>query len=143
MAKQRSVFSFQLSANTARACLSGHFHPGQVITDNWPFYQLDLFTPGISPFSASARKQRRQIPNLRRNPRGRPHSWHRLCLRQLNFGFRASFTLFAVVAIKPLVPYAPCRNGIPKWRSSARAPLSSLAVVTMVMFIPFSFSTFA
>jgi len=25
-----------------------------------------------------------------------------LCLRQLNFGFRASFTLFAVVAINPL-----------------------------------------
>jgi hypothetical protein len=38
---------------------------------------------------------------LRRNPRGRPHSWHRLCLRLLNFGFRASFTLFAVVAINP------------------------------------------
>jgi hypothetical protein len=27
-----------------------------------------------------------------------------LCLRQLNFGFRASFTLFAVVAIFPFNP---------------------------------------
>jgi hypothetical protein len=68
---------------------------------NFRRYQLDLTTPGISPLSASARKHKRQMPNLRRNPRGRPQSWHRLCLRQLNFGFRASFTLFAVVAINP------------------------------------------
>jgi hypothetical protein len=65
-------------------------------------YQLDFTTPGISPLSASDRKHKRQTPNLRRKPRGRPQSWHRLCLRQLNFGFRASFTLFAVVAINPL-----------------------------------------
>jgi len=63
------------------------------------FYQLDFTTPGISPFSAKDLKHKRQMPNLRRNPRGRPHNWQRLCLRQLNFGFRASFTLFAVVAI--------------------------------------------
>ncbi len=108
------------------------------------FYQLDLLTPGISPFSASDRKHKRQTPNLRRKPLGRPHSWQRLCLRLLNFGFRASFTRFAVVAINSrLSPYAPWRKGIPKWRSSARAWLSSLAVVTMVMFMPFSFSTFA
>ena len=81
------------------------------------------------------------MPNLRKNPRGRPHSWQRLCLRQPNFGFRASFTRFAVVAINPLL-YAPCRKGMPKCLSSARAPLSSAAVVTMVMFMPFSFSTF-
>jgi hypothetical protein len=93
--------------------------------------------------SASALKHRRQTPNLRKNPRGRPQSWHRLCLRQLNFGFRASFTLFAVVAINPQIPfYAPCRNGMPKCFNSARAELSSFAVVTMVMFMPFSFSTF-
>ena len=91
--------------------------------------------------SASARKHKRQTPNLRRNPRGRPQSWQRLCLRQLNFGFRASFTLFAVVAIFLLSPYAPCRKGMPKARSSALAWLSSLAVVTMVMFMPFIFST--
>ena len=65
-------------------------------------YQLDFTTPGISPLSASPRKHKRHMPNLRRNPRGRPHSWQRLCLRELNFGFRASFTLFAVVAIFPL-----------------------------------------
>jgi hypothetical protein len=82
------------------------------------------------------------MPNFLRNPRGRPQSLHRLCLRELNFGFRASFTLFAVVAIT-LSPsyYAPCRKGIPKWRNSALAWLSSFAVVTMVIFIPFSFST--
>jgi len=92
--------------------------------------------------SASARKHKRQMPNLRKKPRGRPQSWHRLCLRQLNFGFRASFTLFAVVAISLLSPYAPWRNGIPKCFSSALAWLSSFAVVTMVMFMPFIFSTF-
>ena len=35
------------------------------------------------------------------------------------------------------------RNGIPKAFSSVRAPLSSLAVVTMVTFMPFNLSTFA
>src|SRR5580700_5594773 len=68
-------------------------------------YQLDLTTPGISPLSASDRKHRRQMPNLRRNARGRPQSWQRLCWRELNFGLRASFTRFAVVAIFPLRPY--------------------------------------
>src|ERR1019366_3868688 len=62
-------------------------------------YQLDLTTPGISPLSARLRKQRRQTPNLRRNARGRPQSWQRLCWRDLNFGFLASLTRFAVVAI--------------------------------------------
>src|SRR5579863_6255045 len=100
-----------------------------------PVYQLYFTTPGISPFRASPRKQRRQTPNLRRYPRGRPQSLQRLCLRELNFGFRASLTRFAVVAINPL--YAPWRNGMPKARSSARAELSSFAVVTIVMFMPF------
>src|ERR1700736_5092218 len=62
-------------------------------------YQLDLTTPGISPLSARLRKQRRQQPNLRRKARGRPQSWQRLCWRDLNFGFFASLTRFAVVAI--------------------------------------------
>jgi argonaute-like protein implicated in RNA metabolism and viral defense len=66
------------------------------------FYQLDLITPGISPRSANPRKHSRHTPNFRRNARGRPHSLQRLCLRLLNFGFRASLTLFAVVAINPL-----------------------------------------
>src|SRR5580693_4039029 len=63
------------------------------------FYQLDLTTPGISPLRASERKQRRHTPNLRRNARGRPQSWQRLCWRDLNFGFFASLTRFAVVAM--------------------------------------------
>ncbi len=85
------------------------------------------------------------MPNLRRNARGRPHSWQRLCWRDLNFGLRASLTRFAVVAIvfsfwwDP--GYAPWRKGMPKERSKVRAPLSSLAVVTIVTFMPLVFST--
>src|SRR5476649_2301176 len=77
------------------------------------YYQLDLTTPGISPLSARPRKHRRQQPNLRRNARGRPQSWQRLCWRDLNFGTLASLTRFAVVAILfslfyvNLVSYAP------------------------------------
>src|ERR1700684_1197779 len=63
------------------------------------FYKLDLTTPGISPLRASERKQRRHTPNLRRNARGRPQSWQRLCWRDLNFGGFASLTRFAVVYI--------------------------------------------
>jgi hypothetical protein len=94
--------------------------------------------------SASPRKHNRHTPNFRRNARGRPHSWQRLCCRLLNFGFRASFTRFAVVAIvfSQFLAYAVVRNGIPNCRSSARAELSSCAEVTIVMFMPFSFSTF-
>src|SRR5579864_1199286 len=58
----------------------------------------DFETPGISPRSASWRKHKRQMPNLRRKARGRPHSLQRLCLRVENLGFLASFTRFAVVA---------------------------------------------
>jgi len=61
-------------------------------------YQDDLETPGISPRNANPRKQRRQMPNLRRKARGRPQIWQRLCLREENLGFRASLTRFAVVA---------------------------------------------
>src|SRR5271155_4935355 len=73
-------------------------HDFKPCTDNL-FYQLDLTTPGISPLRASERKQRRHTPNLRRNARGRPQSWQRLCWRDLNFGFLASLTRFAVVAM--------------------------------------------
>src|SRR6185369_5683106 len=41
-------------------------------------YQLALITPGTSPLRASSRKQIRHAWNLRRKPRGRPHSLHRL-----------------------------------------------------------------
>ena len=111
-------------------------------------------TPGISPFSASERKHKRQMPNLRRNARGRPHRLQRLCWRLENFGFRLSFTRFAVVAILlPIVVlqysvlrscllqicYA-ARKGRPRPRSNARAWSSDFAVVTTVTFIPLSFS---
>jgi hypothetical protein len=36
---------------------------------------------------------------LRRKARGRPQIWQRLCWREENFGFFASFTRFAVVAM--------------------------------------------
>jgi hypothetical protein len=71
-------------------------------------YQEDFETPGISPRSASWRKHKRQMPNLRRNARGRPQNLQRLCLREENFGFfmcsgfwcnpTPSLTRFAVVA---------------------------------------------
>src|SRR5215471_166094 len=122
----------------------------QLVSLLYQLYQLDFTTPGISPLRASERKQRRQTPNLRRKARGRPQSWQRLCLRDLNFGLLASLTRFAVVAItffsilqNLLRLYAPWRKGIPKPLSSARAPLSSLAVVTMVTFMPLILSTFA
>src|SRR5437763_16937556 len=49
-------------------------------------YQDDFETPGISPRNASPRKHRRQIPNLRRNARGRPQMLQRLCRRVENLG---------------------------------------------------------
>src|SRR3954464_2045616 len=102
-------------------------------------YQDDLETPGISPLSARLRKHKRQMPNLRRKPRGRPQIAQRLCWRDENFGFRASLTRFAVVAIKSFY----CRNGMPMCFKSARASLSFLAVVTMVTFMPFCLSILA
>jgi hypothetical protein len=60
-------------------------------------------TPGISPRNASRRKHKRQSPNFRRKARGRPQIWQRLCWREENFGFFASFTRFAVVAIESFV----------------------------------------
>jgi hypothetical protein len=68
----------------------------------------DFETPGISPRNASPRKHKRQIPNFRKYPRGRPQILQRLCLRVENFGFftlrgltllsAPSLTRFAVVA---------------------------------------------
>jgi hypothetical protein len=54
-----------------------------------PNYQDDFETPGISPRSAKPRKHKRQMPNLRRNARGRPQIWQRLCRRVENFGLGA------------------------------------------------------
>jgi hypothetical protein len=65
-------------------------------------HQDDLETPGISPRSASPRKHRRQIPNLRRKPRGRPQIRQRLCRRLENLAFLCkSFWYFAIVDMLP------------------------------------------
>jgi hypothetical protein len=88
-------------------------------------YQLDFTTPGISPLSASDRKHRRQTPNLRRNARGRPHNWQRLCWRDLNFGFLASLTRFAVVAIMYAlysVTDSPIANSVVRGMRTMRQP---------------------
>src|SRR5438874_4725763 len=81
-------------------------------------YQDDLETPGISPLSASPRKHKRQMPNLRRYPRGRPQMLQRLCRRLENLGLRASLTRFAVVAMNYSFSFLVsrltyCRNGMP------------------------------
>jgi hypothetical protein len=70
-----------------------------------------------------------------------------------NLGFLFVLAIFAVVAIVSFTKYQVlntkypsfhyCLNGMPKCLSSARAWLSSRAVVTMVTFMPFSLSTFA
>ena len=61
-------------------------------------YQLDLRTPGIRPWSASLRKQIRQMPNLRYTARGRPHILQRRTMRVVNFGVRADFAICPLVA---------------------------------------------
>src|ERR1035438_10763599 len=71
-------------------------------------YQLALITPGISPFNASCRKHRRQMPNLRRKPRGRPQRQQRLRCRQRSFGVflsfaLSSFTSLAILAVVAIV----------------------------------------
>jgi len=63
-------------------------------------YQLAFKTPGISPESASLRKQIRHISNLRKYARGRPHRGQRLYARAENLGFRFAFTLNDSFAIK-------------------------------------------
>ena len=62
-------------------------------------YQDDFETPGISPLSASPRKHKRQTPNLRRNARGRPQMWQRLCWRLENLGFLFALAILDVLAI--------------------------------------------
>src|ERR1039457_4561979 len=113
-------------------------------------YQLAFITPGISPFRASWRKHRRQMPNFRRKARGRPHRQQRLRCRHRSLGvlaFRASssfrsFAILAVVAMFSLL-LLYCRNGIPICLSSARPSASVRAVVVMEIFIPLVFSTLA
>src|SRR5580700_4856232 len=74
-------------------------------------YQLAFTTPGISPFRASWRKHKRQMPNLRRNARGRPQRQQRLRCRHRSLGVFAlratssliSRAIFAVVDISLLL----------------------------------------
>ncbi len=63
-------------------------------------YQLDLITPGISPWRAIFRKQSRQIPNRRIKARGRPQMGQRLYLRVLNFGSRLALAISDFLATK-------------------------------------------
>lgn len=51
------------------------------------------------PVWANLRKHKRQIPNKRIKPRGRPQMWHLLWYLTLYFNFFDSLTIFAVVAI--------------------------------------------
>lgn len=81
----------------------------------------------------------RHIWNFRRKALGRPQSGHRLCCRTLNFGLRVAATIFEVFAT--ILPLDQERNGIPRYFRRARPSSSVRAVVTMVMFIPFTFST--
>src|SRR5688572_25413503 len=62
-------------------------------------YQELFVTPVTSPSSASLRKHRRHMSNLRMNARGRPHSLQRLRCRILYFSCFSSLATFAVVAI--------------------------------------------
>jgi len=67
-------------------------------------YQLAFVTPGISPRSASSRKQILQIPNFRIYARDLPQRKHRLYLRTLNFGFLFCLTISAVFATRAVPP---------------------------------------
>jgi len=62
-------------------------------------YQDDLRTPGIWPDSANSLKQMRQSPNIRMNPRERPHLWHLLCWRTGYLGTLFDFKISDNLAI--------------------------------------------
>jgi len=51
------------------------------------------------PWSASLRKQIRQMPNFRSTARGRPHNRQRFSRRVVNFGVRNAFAIFDLLAI--------------------------------------------
>src|SRR5579864_7462470 len=86
---------------------------------NFP-YQLALVTPGISPLSASPRKQMRHISNFRKNARERPQMRQRLRTRILYFSFFFILAHLAVVAIVcPLTHF--CSAGL-----SSRMPPQGL-----------------
>src|SRR6516165_10463102 len=62
-------------------------------------YQLAFVTPGTSPACTMTRKQMRHSPNLRYTAFGRPHRWHRVYARTLNFGVRCCFSIRAFFAM--------------------------------------------
>jgi len=51
------------------------------------------------PWSASLRKQIRQVPNLRYTARGRPQSMQRCTFRVENFGGRFAAAIFDLLAM--------------------------------------------
>ena len=113
----------------------------------------------MQPWSASFRKQMRQVPNLRYTARGRPHNMQRRTTRVLNFGGRLAAAIFDLLAMDDPVdlltqpsgpaPAAPIPgryaaaspspsflSGIPIARRNSRASSSEPADVTSVMFMP-------
>jgi len=68
------------------------------------YYQLALMTPGISPASASLRKQMRHISNFRRYPRGLPQLRQRVYFRTPNLGVRFDLAMRDVFAT--ISPYS-------------------------------------
>jgi hypothetical protein len=93
-----------------------------------PSYQLALITPGISPFSASCRKQSRQIPNLLRKPRGRPQRQQRLRCRTASMGVflpsarsraraMVDFACFAFLAVVAMCFAFSFALLLPEWHS--------------------------
>src|SRR5512134_1531280 len=71
-------------------------------------YQLALRTPGISPLSASSRKQMRHNPNRRSTARDRPQRWQRRTRRVLNLGVRLARSIQQVFA---MICYPRLRDG--------------------------------
>jgi hypothetical protein len=57
-------------------------------------YQLALTIPGIRPLLAISRKQRRDIPNLRRKPLALPVNMHRFLRRTGEEFFGSLFSVF-------------------------------------------------
>jgi len=56
-------------------------------------YQLDLVTPGISPFKLNERKQIRHIENFLKYPRTLPQIKQRWYFLTANFGSRNAFAM--------------------------------------------------
>src|SRR5579859_1174683 len=93
-------------------------------------YHDRFATPGISPFSASPRKHRRQRPNLRRKARGRPQMLQRLRCWVENLGFLFVLAIFAVVAIFSF--YRASRPSALSYWPLAFSPFSSLPTLTLL-----------